>query len=295
MSRMPLGSRKWDVDGHELIDFLNGHGALLLGHSPPEIVAAVQEQVAKGTHYGACHELEIEWGECVKRLLPSAERVRFTSSGTEATLHGLAPGPRVHWPAESAQIHGPFPWLARLRHAGAYPPYDSLDVPGLPGEIASQTVVIPPNDLNLVEQTLAGDLQIGAVILEPTGGHWGAVPVRGEFLRGLQQLTRKHGQLLIFDEVITGFRVHPGGAQAHYGIQPDLTTLAKILAAGCRAAPSRAAPTCCAIEIRPASRKLRHPGTYKRQPTLRRRRHRRAEAHRHRRALQKGQCHGTRP
>src|SRR5215510_11181725 len=84
-----LGSRKWDVDGHELIDFWNGHGALLLGHSPPEVVAAVQAQMAKGTHYGACHELEIAWGEWVQRLVPSAERVRFTSSGTEATLMAL--------------------------------------------------------------------------------------------------------------------------------------------------------------------------------------------------------------
>jgi glutamate-1-semialdehyde 2,1-aminomutase len=150
---------------------------------------------------------------------------------------------------------------------GAYPPYEQTTVPGLAGEVALQTVVIPPNDLNLVEQTLAGDAQIGAVILEPTGGHWGAVPVRGEFLHGLRRLTEKHGQLLIFDEVITGFRVHPGGAQAHYGVKPDLTTLAKILAGGLPGgAVAGRADVLAAIEVRPGKPKMRHPGTYNANP-----------------------------
>jgi glutamate-1-semialdehyde 2,1-aminomutase len=262
-----LGSHKWDVDGHDLIDFWNGHGALLLGHSPPEVVAAVQKQMAKGTHFGGCHDLEIDWGQWVKKLVPSAERVRFTNSGTEATLMAMRLA-RIHTGRQKVlkfvgHFHG---WHDGVM-PGAYPPYESPAVPGLPTEIAQQTVVIPPNDLALLEQTLSSDLQIGAVILEPTGGHWGEVPVRGEFLRELRRITSKHGQLLIFDEVITGFRVHPGGAQAHYGIMPDLTTLAKILAGGLPGgAVAGRADVMASIEVRPGKPKMRHPGTFNANP-----------------------------
>ena len=262
-----LGSRKWDVDGHELVDFWSGHGAIMLGHSPPEVVAAVRDQAGKGTHFGACHDLEIAWGEWVKRLVASAETVRFTGSGTEATLMALRLA-RIHTGRPKVlkfvgHFHG---WHDGVM-PGAYPPYESLTVPGIAPEIAEQTVVIPPNDLALLEQTLAGDLQIGAVILEPTGGHWGEVPVRGEFLRELRRLTEKNGQLLIFDEVITGFRVHPGGAQAHYGIRPDLTTLAKILAGGLPGgAVCGRADVLAHIEDRPGRPKMRHPGTFNANP-----------------------------
>jgi glutamate-1-semialdehyde 2,1-aminomutase len=261
------GSRKWDVDQHELIDFWNGHGALLLGHSPPEIVAAVQEQMARGTHYGACHELEIEWGEWVKRLVPSAERVRFTSSGTEATLMALRLARLFTGRPKVLKFVGHFHGWHDFVMPGAYPPYESAAVPGIPGDVAHQTVVIPPNNLSLLEQTLASDSEIGAVILEPTGGHWGQVPVRGEFLAGVRQLTEKFGQLLIFDEVITGFRVHPGGAQAHFQIKPDVTTLAKILAGGLPGgAVAGRADVLAAIEVRPNRPKMRHPGTYNANP-----------------------------
>jgi glutamate-1-semialdehyde 2,1-aminomutase len=262
-----LGSRKWDVDGHELIDFWSGHGAIMLGHSPPEVVAAVRDQMGKGTHFGACHELEIAWGEWVKRLVPSAEKVRFTGSGTEATLMALRLA-RIHTNRRKVlkfvrHFHG---WHDAVM-PGAYPPYETADVPGVNPDVAEQTVVIPPNDLNLLEQTLAGDLQIGAVILEPTGGHWGQVPMRGPFLRELRRLTEKNGQLLIFDEVITGFRVHPGGAQAHYNVRPDLTTLAKILAGGLPGgAVAGRADVLAHIDVRPGRPKMRHPGTYNANP-----------------------------
>ncbi len=261
------GSRKWDVDGHELVDFWNGHGALLLGHSPPEIVQAVQQQMAKGTHFGGCHELEIQWGQWVKKLVPSTERVRFTSSGTEATLMALRLA-RIHTGRSKVlkfvgHFHG---WHDSVM-PGAYPPYEATAVPGLPAEAAMQTVVIPPNDVELLEKTLSGDPQIGVVILEPTGGHWGRVPIRGEFLNELRRLTTQYGQLLIFDEVITGFRVSPGGAQGHYGIKPDLTTLAKILAGGLPGgAVAGRADILAAIEVRPGKPKMRHPGTYNANP-----------------------------
>src|SRR5262245_37947048 len=226
------GSRKWDVDGHELVDYWSGHGAMLLGHSHPDVVAAVQSQVAKSTHAGGCHDLEIEWGEWVKKLVPSAERVRFTGSGTEATLMGLRLS-RIHTGRPKfLKFAGHFHGWHDAVSVGSDPPYDNLSVPGVPEGMAANTVVIAPNNVDLLESTLKADPLIGAVILEPTGGHWGAVPIRGPFLKSVRELTLKFGQLLIFDEVITGFRVAPGGAQERYGVTPDMTTMAKILAGG---------------------------------------------------------------
>jgi glutamate-1-semialdehyde 2,1-aminomutase len=261
------GSHKWDVDGHELIDYWSGHGAMLLGHSHPDVVAAVQDQVAKSTHAGGCHDLEIEWGEWVKRLVPSAERVRFTGSGTEATLMALRLC-RIHTGrTKFLKFAGHFHGWHDAVSIGSDPPYDTLSVPGVPEAIAATTVVIPPNDLDQLERTLKTDPQIGAVILEPTGGHWGAVPIRGPFLKALRELTAKYGQLLIFDEVITGFRVAPGGAQERYAVKPDMTTLAKILAGGLPGgALAGRADVLAAIEFRPGKPKMRHPGTYNANP-----------------------------
>ena len=261
------GAYKWDVDGHRLVDYFVGHGALLLGHSPDDVVRAVQEQMARGTHYGACHDLELEWGELVRKLVPSAEKVRFTGSGTEATLMAL----------RLCRIHTGRPKLLKfLGHfhgwhdavvVGADAPYDGAAVPGVAEAVAANTVAIPPNDLNRVEEALTKDPGIGAVILEPTGGHWGAVPIRGPFLRGLRDLCTRLDRVLIFDEVITGFRVAPGGAQEHYGVTPDLTSLAKILAGGlpggCLAGR---ADLLAYIEPRPGKPKMKHPGTYNANP-----------------------------
>jgi glutamate-1-semialdehyde 2,1-aminomutase len=261
------GGRKWDIDGHELIDYWSGHGALLLGHSHPAVVAAVQRQMERATHPGACHEGEIEWGRWVQRLVPSAERVRFVSSGTEATLMALrlarlfTSRPRVL--KFAGHFHGWHDFLV----PGADAPYDGKPTPGIPPEIAQETVIIPPNDANLVEQTLRKDSSIGCVILEPTGGHFGAVPIRGPFLRDLRDITQKLEKLLIFDEVISGFRVAPGGAQAHYGVTPDLTTLAKILAGGLPGGcVAGRADILAGIEIRPGKPKMKHPGTFNANP-----------------------------
>jgi glutamate-1-semialdehyde 2,1-aminomutase len=261
------GSHKWDVDGHELIDYWSGHGALLLGHSHPDVVGAVQNQVARGTHPGACHRLEIEWGQWVHKLIPSAERMRFTSSGTEATLMALRLGRIFTGKPKVLKFAGHFHGWHDFLIPGADLPADGKPLPGIPSETAVNTVIIPPNDPEAVERTLAGDSQIGCVILEPTGGHFGAVPVRGEFLKALREITRRLGRLLIFDEVITGFRVHPGGAQGHYGVTPDLTTLAKILAGGlpggCLAGR---ADVLASLEFRPGKPKMKHPGTFNANP-----------------------------
>ena len=226
------GAYKWDVDGHKLIDFWSGHGALLLGHSHPDVVSAVRTQAGRATHPGGCHELEVEWGRLVHKLVPSAEKLRFTSSGTEATMMALrlarifSGKPRVL--KFAGHFHG---WHDFLVPACDLP-YDGSAVPGIPRDLLRDPVIVPPNDPAALDRALAENPEVGCVIIEPTGGHFGTVPVRGPFLKTLRELTTKHKKLLIFDEVISGFRVHPGGAQALYGVTPDLTTLAKILAGG---------------------------------------------------------------
>jgi len=261
------GSHKWDVDGHELIDYWSGHGALLLGHSHPDVVSAVQKQMERSTHPGACHELEIDWGRWVQRLIPSAEKVRFVASGTEATLMAMRLARIFTGKPKVLKFAGHFHGWNDFVIPGADPPYDNPNLPGIPAEVIGNTVIVPPNDPAVVERVLQKDPQIGCVILEPTGGHFGAVPIRGAFLQALRELTARHGCLLIFDEVITGFRVHPGGAQGHYGITPDLTTLAKILAGGlpggCLAGR---ADILAALEFRPGKPKMKHPGTFNANP-----------------------------
>ncbi|CAN5482568.1 aminotransferase class III-fold pyridoxal phosphate-dependent enzyme [soil metagenome] len=261
------GSKKWSIEGHELIDYFVGHGSLILGHSPDDVVAAVQQQMARGTHHGSCHDLEIEWGQLVQKLVPSAERVRFTGSGTEATLMALRLSRLYTSKPKVLKFLGHFHGWHDVATIGADPPYDTTIVPGVPEGLAHCAVAVPPNDLKVVEQAFKTDSDIGCVILEPTGGHWGAVPIRGDFLRGLRELCTKHNKVLIFDEVITGFRVAPGGAQDFYGVTPDLTTMAKILAGGlpggCLAGR---ADILSFIEPKPGRAKMKHPGTYNANP-----------------------------
>src|SRR5262249_3048998 len=260
------GAMKIDADGNEIIDYWMGHGSLLLGHSHPAVVAAVQRQAARATHPGACHELEIEWGRWVQRLVPSAEKVRFVSSGTEATLMALRLA-RIHTNRPrvlkfAGHFHGWHDFVipgADAPHAGP--------VPGIPTEVAAHTVVVPPNDPAAVERVLASDPQVGSVILEPTGGHYGAVPIRGDFLKALRELTTRHGRLLIFDEVITGFRVSPGRAQGLYRVTPDLTALAKVLAGGLPGGcVAGRADILAHLEFRPGKPKMKHPGTFNANP-----------------------------
>ena len=263
------GSRKTTVEGYSLIDYWVGHGALILGHGHSDVVAAVQRQMARGTHFSACHELEIEWGERVQRLVPSAERVRFTSSGTEATLMALRIARLVTGRTKVVKFIGHFHGWHDLLVPAAYAPYiiDDWSMPGVTPGILGDLVAIPPNDLQSVEQAFRAQ-QPACCILEPTGGHWGLVPIQGEFLRGLRDLCSKYGVILIFDEVISGFRVAPGGAQAHYDVKPDMTTLAKILAGGL---PGGA--VCGGADLLDAiafgnrhGKKMKHPGTFNGNP-----------------------------
>ncbi len=263
------GSRKWDVDGNELADYWVGHGALLLGHSHPAVVEAVRKQVGLSTHPGACHELEIEWGRWIQRLVPSAELIRFTNSGTEATLMALRVARIATGRAKVVKFMGHFHGWHDALVTAAEPPHDSRAyvTPGVTSGVAGDLVLVPPNDLAAVARAI-DEHQPACVIHEGNGSRWGVVPARAEFLKSLRKLTHDKGVLLILDEVITGFRVAPGGFQSHCEIRPDLSTFAKVLAGGlpggCLAGR---ADVMQALAFNNAfGKKMKHPGTYNGNP-----------------------------
>jgi glutamate-1-semialdehyde 2,1-aminomutase len=227
------GSRKWDVDGNELVDHWMGHGSLLLGHNNPIVTAAVAEQVHKGTHYGACHELEVAWAEQIVRMIPSAEWVRFTMSGTESTMLAMRDARAFTNRDKIIRFAGHFHGWHDYAMAGYQPPFDTPTSTGVPKVVSETMLVAYPNNIESVRELLAAHPgEVAAVIVEPGGGSNGIIPTNVQFLKDLRALTTEHGIVLIFDEVITGFRYSPGGAQQVYGVTPDLTTLAKIVAGG---------------------------------------------------------------
>ncbi len=221
------GARKWDVDGNDYLDYFAGHGALLLGHNHPEVTEAVREQLSRGVHFAASHELELEWATLVKQLIPCAERVRFTVTGTEATLLALRVARAYTGKSIVVRFAGHFHgWHDHVAFS------DASGAPGIVKGIVDSVVISPPGDLEFVKHVCESRDDVAAIILEPTGASFGKVPVDPQFLMDLRTLTKRLGIVLIFDEVITGFRCSPGGAQGYYQVTPDLTTLAKILAGG---------------------------------------------------------------
>ncbi|MEM1586494.1 MAG: aspartate aminotransferase family protein [Candidatus Bathyarchaeia archaeon] len=231
------GSRKWDVDGNEYIDYWMGHGALIFGHAHPYITRAVIEQARRGTHLGASHELEIQWAEKVTNLIPCARGglVEFTNSGTEATVMAIriarAYTGRRKIIKFMSHFHGWFDYTI-INYNPDYSPMLADDYPiGLPPEICKYTIALPPNDIEAVEKAIEGG-DIACVILEPGGASMGLMPTKKGFLEDLRSITRDNGVILIFDEVVTGFRDAPGGAQEHYNVTPDISTLGKVLAGG---------------------------------------------------------------
>ena len=220
------GPKKWDVDGHEYIDYVSGHGALLLGHSHPSIVSAVADQISRGTHLGASTDEELRWAKAIMELMPSIERIRFHSSGTEATLMAMRLARAYTGKDKIIKVQDHFHGWHDYAMAGS-----DRSAPGVPEASWESMVVVPSGDLGAVEDALKRDPGIAGMILEPTGAHYGQLPFDvASYLTGLRQLTDHYGVVLIFDEVVTGFRASPGGVQERYGIKPDLTTMAKIVA-----------------------------------------------------------------
>ncbi|PYU29360.1 MAG: glutamate-1-semialdehyde-2,1-aminomutase [Acidobacteria bacterium] len=230
------GAQVWDLDGNAYTDFICSWGALILGHAHPEISAALAEQAARGTSYGMTTELEIELAEMLQKALPSMERIRFVSSGTEATMSAVRLARAATGRNLIVKFEGGYHGHADSFLAKAGSGLATLGIaasPGVPQALAELTLDAPYNDLAAVQGLFgrhAGD--IAAVIVEPIAANMGVVPPADGFLSGLRALTRRHGALLIFDEVITGFRLCFGGAQNLFGIEPDLTTLGKIIGGG---------------------------------------------------------------
>ncbi len=230
------GSRLVDVDGNQYVDYIGSWGPMLLGHSHPRVVEAVKRQAEKGFSFGTCTELEVEMAEAVRRAYPSMQKMRMVSSGTEATMSAIRVARGFTQRPTIVKFEGCYhghadPLLARAGSGGMT--FDVPDSAGVPAEITRHTHTLPFNDLAAVKAYFEAEgKHVAAVIVEPVVGNMGLVPPQPGFLEGLREVTRQHGALLIFDEVMTGFRVARGGAQARYNVQPDMTTLGKIIGGG---------------------------------------------------------------
>jgi glutamate-1-semialdehyde 2,1-aminomutase len=222
------------VEDRHLLDFVSSWGALLWGHADPEIVAGVEEALRRGTSFGLTSGAEVELAELIVELVPSIEVVRMVNSGTEATASAIRLARAATGRTAVVKFEGCYhghadPFLVRAGSGAA-----TLGVPDSPGVPAGTVADVRPvrfNDLGAVEAALA-DRQVAAVIVEPVAGNMGVVPPLEGFLPGLRELCDRYRSLLIFDEVMTGFRVAPGGAQQRYGVMPDLTCLGKVMSGG---------------------------------------------------------------
>jgi len=225
------GSKKYDISGKEYIDYAMGSASLMLGHAHPDIVEAIREQAGKGTFYADNHPLEVEWAELIKDMVPSADQVRFVGSGTEATLLAIRIGRGHSGRPKLIRFQGHFHGWHDYVALGMTAPYDEIATKGVL-EAAIEATVVCPADANAVEEAIKNDPEIGSIICEVSGANWGCVPLKEGFLEDLRRIADENGIVLIFDEVITGFRWSPGGVQETSGVTPDLTTMAKIVTGG---------------------------------------------------------------
>jgi glutamate-1-semialdehyde 2,1-aminomutase len=230
------GSKIVDVDDNEFIDFVCSWGPMILGHNHPKVVAAIEQALANGTSYGAPTPLEIELAELVINAFPSLDKVRFVSSGTEATMSAIRLARGYTGKKVVVKFDGCYHGHADSFLVQAGSGVITLGIPGSPGvpdDIVKNTVSIPYNDFETLEKTLSDEsLEIACVIIEPVAGNMGVVPPADGFLQKLRDLTEQNNIVLIFDEVITGFRLALGGAQSRFGVTPDMTCLGKIIGGG---------------------------------------------------------------
>ena len=230
------GARLYDVDDNSYIDYVLSWGPMILGHAPATVTKAIQQAAANGTSYGAPTELEIQLATMIREALPSMEMVRLVSSGTEAVMSAVRVA-RAYTKRDGILkfegcYHGHSDYLLAKAGSGLAT-LGIPDCPGVPEDFTKHTLTAPYNDVNTLRQLIKKhDRQLACVIVEPIAGNMGVVPPSPEFLQALRTLTDTHGMLLIFDEVISGFRVQYGGAQTLYGIKPDLTILGKIIGGG---------------------------------------------------------------
>jgi len=234
--RKAEGARLWDADGKGYIDYVGSWGPLILGHAHPSVIEAITQAAARGTSYGAPCAAEVELADRVVRLVPSIQKVRFVSSGTEATMSALRLARGFTGRTKILKFEGCYHGHADALLVAAGSGVATLGIPGSPGVpegTVADTITAPYNDLGAVEKVIAAHgRDLAAIIVEPVAGNMGCVAPREGYLQGLRDLCTQAGALLVFDEVMTGFRVSSGGAQVLYGIKPDLTCLGKIIGGG---------------------------------------------------------------
>ena len=225
------GCRLHDVDGHTYLDYWCGHGALILGHAPDVVVRAVADQLTRGSHFGYSHPREVELAEQVSRRMPGAEMIRYTNSGTEAAMYTVGLARAFTGRLRLAKIEGGWHGGVEALNKAVRAPYDGAECCGQNPAAREATSVVRFNDLDAARDLLAGR-DTAALFVEPLMGAAGFLPAEPAYLEGLRDLCTAAGTLLVFDEVISGFRLGPGGAQVRYGVTPDITILGKILGGG---------------------------------------------------------------
>ena len=231
-----LGSKLWDVDGKEYIDYINSWGPMIVGHAHPEVIEAVQAVAANSLSFGAPTGLELEMAETINKLVPSMEQIRLVSSGTEATMSAIRVARGFTGRSKLVKFEGCYHGHADsllVKAGSGLLTFGEPDSAGVPAEVAANTLTLPYNDVEQLEALFKQSGEgLACVIVEPVVGNMNLVKPKEAFLKALRELCTQYGVVLIFDEVMTGFRVHLGGAQALYGIKPDMTTLGKVIGGG---------------------------------------------------------------
>jgi len=269
--RHAVGSRKWDVDGNEYLDFFGGHGALMLGHCHPSVTRAIQDAAGRGIHFAANNPTEVEWAELIQKYIPTAERVRFTGSGTEATLLAIRIARAFTGCSKLVRVRTHYHGWHDFAVSGYNDFFDGRPAPGILPEIVSNTLLVTPNDTEELCQVIARHRgEIAAIILEPLGSHFGIVPSSDAYLKEALTVAKQREIPVILDEVITGFRVGAGGMQRLLGIQPDLTCMGKVAAGGMPGGIVAGSARMMALLGRAsgsnASQKVLHQGTFTANP-----------------------------